>query len=342
MGNFLDVASDLLRSGKVTEKRESFERVFSVIGRLQAVHSKAQLDLTNIESIFTALELGRVIQVVPGLTRDEIPLTIAALKDLIVTTLQLRVKYPTRSHYVLAPQPYGVFGELVKHLMFDAAPKRTVSVITFNYDVGVDFGLKDAGLFADYALEPAQENPGRVQLLKLHGSLNWAVEQENKKIRPLPIREYLQRYSLQAPIAKGTEVEVPIGSHLQEYFSSQDKIAVEPEPVIVPPSWNKADYHQALSDVWAAAARNLSDAEYIYVMGYSLPDTDSFFRHLYALGSVGPKPLREFVVFDPEETSRVDDRFRKLLGPAATARYTYRRQTFGAAIDEVRGFFSPR
>src|SRR5258706_11739933 len=43
-------------------------------------------------------------------------------------------------------------------------------------------------------------------------------------------------------------------------------VEVEPEPVIVPPSWNKSDYHQTLSNVWAAAATDLSEAEYIFII----------------------------------------------------------------------------
>ena len=52
--------------------------VFDVIGKLQAVHSKAQLDLTNIESIFTIMELGQVIQTLPGFKAEQIPQAIAA------------------------------------------------------------------------------------------------------------------------------------------------------------------------------------------------------------------------------------------------------------------------
>lgn len=62
MANFLDVASDLLHTGRASEKSTHFHQVFKAIGDLQTVHSKAQLDLNNIESIFTVLELGRVIQ----------------------------------------------------------------------------------------------------------------------------------------------------------------------------------------------------------------------------------------------------------------------------------------
>lgn len=94
MSDFLDIASDLLRSNAVQEKRAEFEKVFSAIGALQAVHSKAQLDLNNIESIFTVLELGRIIKKVPSLSPEQIPEAISALKELIVKTLEVTMRIP--------------------------------------------------------------------------------------------------------------------------------------------------------------------------------------------------------------------------------------------------------
>ena len=98
MATFLDVAADLLRSDQVGNTRPHFERVFAAIGGLQAVHSKAQLDLNNIESIFTALELGRIIQRVPGMTAAAIPAAIASLKEVIVKTLEVTMPFPRESH----------------------------------------------------------------------------------------------------------------------------------------------------------------------------------------------------------------------------------------------------
>lgn len=39
MSDFLDAASDLLHSNRVNDKRTQFEKVFSVRGGLQAIHS---------------------------------------------------------------------------------------------------------------------------------------------------------------------------------------------------------------------------------------------------------------------------------------------------------------
>ena len=341
MEDFLDVASDLLRAGSVKDKQSEFERVFAAIGALQAVHSKAQLDLTNIESIFTALELGNIIQKFPGLAVEEIPLTISALKELIVKTLEVRIPFPTRKSYIGAPPPYDGFAELVKHLRAGAFPTHSVSVITFNYDVAVDIALFRAGLGPDYVIERPPQSRDVVQLMKLHGSLNWASQTETKTIRPLHLVNYFQKYSIMGFEEHG-ETIVPFGVHLQEYFGTSEKVEVNKEPVIVPPSWNKADYHQALSNVWAAAAKNLSEAQYVFVIGYSLPQTDSFFRHLYALGSVGSAPLRKLIVYNPDTTAGVDNRFKALLGPGAVSRYEYRPVKFPDAIDEIRQLFPSR
>ena len=99
MRNFLDVARDLLATGRVEGHRCHFETVFRIIGSLQQVHSKAQLDLTNIESIFTVLELARIIKRIPGVAGEsEIDAAISALKVLIVKTLEMSITYPFREH----------------------------------------------------------------------------------------------------------------------------------------------------------------------------------------------------------------------------------------------------
>lgn len=339
MGDFLDVASDLLRSSRVENKKEHFERVFSTIAELQVVHSKAELDLTNIESIFTVLELGKVIQRVPGMEHQEISSAIAALKELIVKTLEMTIGFPTDRSYIGVPKPYDEFADLLTHLRSKAFPTQTVSIISFNYDIAADMALYRASLGPDYVVA-APNHHAPVQLLKLHGSLNWAVEKDSEKIVPLHLSQYLNEYSIYGHNKKSTTL-VPIGSQLQAYFA-KNGITVLPEPVIVPPSWNKADYHHALSDIWAEAAKNLSEAEYIFVIGYSLPETDSFFRHLYALGSVGKTILRRFIVFNPDESGAVDARFKALLGTGAQSRYQYRPVTFETAISQIKHMFPER
>lgn len=338
MADFLDIASDLLLTGKVAKKRVEFEKVFDAIGKLQIVHSKSQLDLVNIESILTALELGLIIRRVPGLAIDEIPQIISALKDLIVSTLEARIRFKRYGNDILPPAAYENFAKLVKYIQEGSSPKHTVSVITFNYDVAVDMALRHVDLGPDYVISAPSGIHNAVPLLKLHGSLNWASEHGSKNIRVLHLDQYFQHYQLQLG-SEALTVSLPIGTHLSEYFAKYTKLIVDAEPVIIPPTWNKADYHHALTDVWASAAMHLSEAKYIYVIGYSLPPIDSFFRHLFALGSVGDTTIRKFAVFNPDTTGEVDRRFKDLLGSGASSRYEYFPLTFGSSLEEIRRHF---
>jgi hypothetical protein len=338
MGEFLDSARDLVASGQVRDQEAAFRRVFGAIGCLQAVHSKASLDLTNIESVFTALELGSVIQRVPGVAVEEISKTVAALKILIVKTLEERLLFPGSDHRVGVPPPYGEFARLLNRLRTRVTPTHSVSVITFNYDLAVDIALFHGNLGPDYVIDGPHVVPGGVEVMKLHGSLNWATETGTRNIKCVHLGDFFRRFN-RIPMGNGDLVRLPLASQLQRYFKEVYQIDVEAEPVIVPPTWNKTDYHSALTKVWARAAQHLSEAQYIFVCGYSLPSTDSFFRHLYALGTVGPDPLRKFYVYDPDDSGRVNERFRELLGTGAGSCYRYIRAPFNDAIAQITGEF---
>jgi hypothetical protein len=342
MTDFLDVASDLLRANKTGDRRVEFEKVFSAIGSLQAVHSKAQLDLYNIESIFTVLELGKIIRKVPGLSGEEISETIAALKELIVKTLEVTLRFSVMSDGLHSPAPYDQFAKLLRTLSSEVSPSMSTSVITFNYDIALDMAMHRGRLGPDYVISEPGNAEILIPLLKLHGSLNWATNSETSEIIPIHFRDYLPHFRVPPGADRSKSIMIPIGSQLQEFFSKNGGPNVNREPVIVPPSWNKGDYHAALSDVWSAAADHLSEAEYIFVIGYSLPDTDSFFRHLYALGSVGSSPLRRIDVFNPDSSGLLDKRFRGLLGPGATERYAYHEKTFEEAIGFIDTLFPGR
>ena len=113
-------------------------------------------------------------------------------------------------------------------------------------------------------------------------------------------------------------------------------------PVIVPPTWNKTDYNQTLVNVWRRAAEELSEAENIFVIGYSLPETDAFFRYLYALGSIGDNLIKRFWVFDPDPTGEVEPRFRRFLGRAVERRFKFIKTPFPICVDQIRGEFQGR
>ena len=342
MYDFLDTASRLLSAGEVNEKKEHFERVFKAISSLQAVHSKSQLDLNNIESIFTALEIANVLGKLPGFDKKEIPKVIASLKEVIVSTLEKTISFPTHGSNILPTSSYEKFSKLLGYLKNDAHPTLTTSVITFNYDIALDVAMHRNGQGPVYGFGPDVTASQPTKLLKLHGSLNWAERTEDGSVQPLTLQEYFSKYRYQGFGDGKGSCHIPIGSQLQEYYSKHTVVKVNPEPVIVPPTWNKADYHHLLSTIWGQAAIELEAAEYIFIIGYSLPETDAFFRLLYGLGSVGDTPLKKVAVYNPDTSGAIEQRFRDMLGPGALARFEFRNLYFDKCVNDIQSMFSKR
>lgn len=342
MKGFLDTAYDLWRTNAIPKPAdECFKTVFESIAALQSVHSKSELDLDNIESVFTTCEMAKTLGRFPGKTECQIDDLIRALKVVIVQTLEHTVRFPVEEGRLKSPPPHDEFVVLLHQLKEKANPRHKVSVITFNYDIALDFSLHRNGYVIDYALEDMQADGQRlIPLLKLHGSLNWSetiATVTPKAIVPWTMQDYWRTHNI-SPFQEIKYCTVPIGSQLVEMSSKGGKL-VTGEAVLVPPTWNKADTHRVLSKVWQKAAGALSEAENIFVIGYSMPETDAFFRYLYALGTVGQTLLKRFWVFDPDKSGAVKGRFAALLGPGAKARFDFIETPFLEAIGVLKKTF---
>lgn len=336
MAEFLDVADDLVQLGLVERRRPSFDLVRRARAALQPVHSKAELDIHNLEAVFGAFEMAQLLGKLGTLAEGDVGGLSNALIDVIVCTLEETIKFTLprnpEAAGVFPPGEYSAFTDAIKQLRQGARPPRSVSILTFNYDVAVDWALEYAHIEFHYGLVPPATS--RVGLFKLHGSLNWRQCEKCRKLFTSPIGGYLNTH----PWPLGMpDIRIHVGSDEPGMSCCGQRILGR--PAIVPPTASKGQHHQALSDVWRSAAAELRQAEYIFVMGYSLPETDSFFRQFFGVGSVGGVPLREFWVCDPDTTGEVEKRFRRLLGPGARERFRYRQLPFGAAVAEMIKLF---
>jgi len=338
MFDFLDTARDLLRSQRVTDSTSAFDTVFRGIAALQRVHSKSQLDANNIEAVFTAFEMAQIIRAFPEHTPDEILRLVPAMRVLITRTLEECIRFGIATDIRRAPAPYENLAELLVFLKQQAFPEQDSCVITFNYDLAIDFALAARDIAINYALAD-QLFVGAYPLLKLHGSLNWFTC-DSCAIVAWNLASFAKnRLTNQEIQAKWAPIKL---SALTSTFHNDPGHHIASEPVIVPPTWSKAEHHRLLATVWRRAAQELREAENIYVIGFSLPPTDEFFKYLYSLGTVGDTILRRFWVFDPEPSRSVEQRFRTLLGPGAQQRFMYFRETFGSAIGKIRNEYKVR
>ncbi len=326
MADFLDVADDLRKQDLPKEVREDFNLVFKARAELQQAHSKAQLDIRNLESVFATFEMAKLLERLGPLTPEEISRLSKAMRTLIVTTLESSINLPVGDRRVRPSPPYERFSQLIRVLV---KARRTVSVITLNYDLCLDYALNFLGLPVSYCLGGEGDERG-TKFLKLHGSMNWARCSSCNKVVAWKLPEYFGRFHSEL-WGDETSFRLNVASNM-EHFKHCGDSTVE-GVFIVPPTWNKAQYHEQLGMVWRAAANELKDAKDVYIIGFSLPPTDFFFRQFYALASIGPTLLRRFWVFDPHES--VDSRFRELLGPQAISRFEFFPNRFDEAIQSI-------
>jgi len=119
------------------------------------------------------------------------------------------------------------------------------------------------------------------------------------------------------------------------------KTEVDFSPMIVPPTWLKSEHHSSLGNVWRNAANELHDARNIFIAGYSLPETDTFFRHLFALGTISPSKIQRFWVFNPDRRIATFDRFAKIVGTDVRNRFRYYEWKFDQLAHSVQYLLDP-
>jgi hypothetical protein len=323
MWNFLDEAERLRDSNAVADSSAEFNLVFKALAALNQTHSKATLDVINIESVFAAFEMAKLLGRLGTLTQDEIDQLPNAMRRVIVRTLEQTINIPVSGGGGRTPGDYIELTNMTRKL----AETRTdlskhLSIITFNYDLCADLALYNARVAIKYGLNAAHGSR-EISLLKLHGSLNWGRCSGCKKLVAWDLSKYFINHDW-------PPYDVPIGklvmsAHFHE-FQHCPQSRFEDAPYVVPPTWNKSQYHAELETVWKSAAAELASAANIVVCGYSLPESDQFFRYLYALGTVGDLRLKNIWVFDPDVA--VEQRFNKLLGQAASPRFKFHKLNF--------------
>jgi hypothetical protein len=334
MATFLDVARNLLLTGKAGNYRADFETVFKAIGLLQIAQAKSDLDLYNIESVFTAFEMVELVR--PDFFRERGIDTdpASALKRLIAHTLEQEMRFPTSNGFVIGPTQYTNLAKLLERFRSNAVPPRSCAVLTFNYDVGLDMACARERLQYRYFLdgESDQGQSGAVPLLKLHGSLNW-FERLGGGIHAIRLESVADRFG------RGTRDACLIHvSQLAGDANCCPEVERGTEPFLVPPMLNKGEKHRTISSVWRQAAKELSEARSIFVIGYSMPNADIFFKHLFAIGTIGDDPFDRIQLFDPD-AHRIESRYRELLGRGGERRFEAVPCTFDVALLKIANLF---
>ncbi len=330
ISDFLDSASDLHRTRTLGEaEKRAFELVEAGRNALQLAHSKARLDISNLEEVFDAFEMAALIGRLGGLENEQVGRLPEAMRTLITVTLERLIRLPVADGGMHPCRVYQSFAEMISELRHERGPWP--AVITFNYDVCLDHALHCVRVPFTYRLAESDQQDW-VSLLKLHGSLNWAHCPDCATVQERSLSEHLARLRLRPGGATTWRLAVATETVRSSKCGKCGKRGGQ--LMIVPPTWAKARYQAPLQPVWAAAAAALRGAENIFVCGYSLSETDTFFRYLYAVGSIGEATLRRFWVFNPDAS--LEGRFREFLGQQAEGRFQFLAMDFENMVRHVQ------
>ncbi|MEO1129822.1 MAG: hypothetical protein AAFX05_08980 [Planctomycetota bacterium] len=327
MADFFDVAIRCLSA-----THPDLRRVLKLRAELQRVAAKARVDLYNLESVFVAAEMANVLGSLGSLSNDEVEEAPRALQRVISLTIQKSMQFTARRSGPERSEPVfqGAAGylELVNHLR--AHHDRGCawpSVITFNYDVGLEMTLIAAGVPYSYSAngEPDEDS---VRIHKLHGSINWfPIEGSDKVHCPAYTLRGIENYIWKGGLDRFT---LPIERDREH---TDDGAAICHDPLIVPPTDSKLGHRQRMLKVWRAAAVDLQRATNVAVIGFSLPWTDDFFRHFWAISTISDQLIDRFVLVDPSRSTH--DRFTQLLAPGVMERYRWLEGTLLHQIDDL-------
>ncbi len=154
------------------------------------------------------------------------------------------------------------------------------------------------------------KHPVDIEILKLHGSLNFPSSPQN------------------------------------DYDFIPTSLAND--PYIIPPIINKSISTE--QTMWGAGIRRLREAKNIIIVGYSLPQTDIYIQYFIKAGIGPNRNLNKVYVFNPalarnsKENERMQERFGNCFSPQLKNRIEFYDETFQGFvtnwIDSQRVFFS--
>jgi hypothetical protein len=169
-----------------------------------------------------------------------------------------------------------------------------VDIITLNYDTLVEVGLQLIGdvHYTDYFPVPLVDANSRdggglfgtdetatATVYKLHGSVDWY---------------YSGNESFYGE-------SIYIGSKpLDPVAGNQHRFLFDKVSLIVPPTFEKSNFfkNETIRAVWRLAGHALQRADRVFIVGYSLPESDLMMRYFLQANVIGKKK-KEIILVDP-------------------------------------------
>lgn len=144
-----------------------------------------------------------------------------------------------------------------------------------------------------------------VEVLKLHGSVNWIKRGDDL------VCESAMSGRIPFSASSPPDRQLPLFECQRAEFARE-----APDPLIVPPLLGKADLPEIVGTQWKRAIHAFSHARLIIIIGYSFPETDTFMTRLMAEGIRGNDDLERFVIINSNTSEAWADHVRSMFAPS--------------------------
>ena len=220
------------------------------------------------------------------------------------------------------PHPRSSLFKLIVNFLNEGAKPKDICIITFNQDIQIEKTLDAIETYDKYQqfkpllnfpycyiassnrkitsdritgprrstetfAQGISENKG-IQILKLHGSLNWYSLHKSPKVSVGTLFKQDKKLLITTRKEIDPEMQYAGGKRHQYTF-----------PIIVPPvSHKSAIFHSTISRLWPGASEKLENATDIVIFGYSCPEADHESSNLIQR-TLGSRKLETFSIIDP-------------------------------------------
>jgi len=171
---------------------------------------------------------------------------------------------------------------------------------------------------SDLRAEPLEIWP--LEVVKLHGSVNWFIDRSKDAARC--------DSDMRAQWRAGRW-----GGHTPGFVCQGDEFVISggEGPLVVPPLLGKADLPRLIAAQWRRAVQAIQWARLVVVIGYSFPETDTFMSRLLAEGIRSNRGLERFIIINPEVDK---DQWK------ARVERMFARSWWDFSVDRVAAFFA--
>lgn len=209
---------------------------------------------------------------------------------------------------------------IVSYLLRKKVPPPNITFITFNQDIQIEktlYEISGKATFADKACElfsfpdlyrlpdkglstpsdtsvptfPTSENHAKcIELLKLHGSLNWYSLHHSENI------SRRAQFNANRNFLLATAATIMLRSVVK-----QKRKFFYTFPIVIPPLTHKSGImHTDIRALWRLAEKKLHNADIVVIFGYSCPSTDFESANMFSKNLRKIRDRIDFYLIDPD------------------------------------------